>query len=297
MPFRLSTLIHEPLIYFLTIGALIYLLYGLFSKPGGGESDNTITITAGEIDWLETSWKKRWMRAPTPQERQGLIDAYVKERVMSREAIAMGLDRDDTIIRRRLAQKLEFLTQDLVKPAPPAEEDLKAYFITHTDRYQPPDLITLTHIFIDPDKRGDQTLRDAEEIKVKLKALGQPTEGSGEFGDLFMLQRYYPERAESEISKLFGREFARAVFGLSPGQWHGPILSGYGVHLVYVHHRKEAPPVTFAAVQDRVRQDWESDKRRELNDKFIANLLARYDVIIEDQASDGESAAVPEQPQ
>ncbi len=290
-------LIREPLIYFLTIGALIYLLYGLFSKPGSGEPDNTITITAGEIDWMETSWKKRWGRPPTPEERQGLIKAYVKEWVMYREALAMGLDKDDTIIRRRLQQKLEFLTQDLARPAAPAEEDLKAYFITHTERYQTPDLITFTHIFIDPDKRGDQTLRDAEKIKVKLKALGQSTEGSSEFGDPFLLQRYYPERSEQEISKLFGREFARAVSGLSPGQWHGPILSGYGTHLVYIHHLKEAPPVTFAAVQDRVRQDWENDKRQELNDKYIANLLARYDVIIENQAPDGGPAAVPEPPQ
>lgn len=290
-------LIREPLIYFLTIGALIYLLYGLFNTPGDAERDNTITITAGEIDWLETSWKKRWGRPPTPEERQGLIKAYVKEWVMYREALAMGLDKDDTIIRRRLQQKLEFLTQDLAQPAAPAEEDLKAYFITHTKRYQPPDLITFTHIFIDPDKRGDQTLRDAEEIKVKLKALGQPTEGSSAFGDPFMLQGYYPERSEPEISRLFGREFARSVFGLSLAQWHGPILSGYGTHLVYVHHRKEAPPVTFAAVENRVRQDWENAKRKELNDKFIANLLARYDVIIEDQAADGGSAAQPEQSQ
>ena len=94
-----------------------------------------------------------------------------------------------------------------------------------------------------------------------------------------------------------GREFARSVFGLSLAQWHGPILSGYGTHLVYVHHRREAPPVTFATVQDRVRQDWENDKRQELNDKFIANLLARYDVIIEDHAVDGGPAAVPERPQ
>ena len=85
--------------------------------------------------------------------------------------------------------------------------------------------------------------------------------------------------------------------GLSPGQWHGPLLSGYGVHLVYVHLRKEAPPVTFAAVQERVRQDWEDDKRQELNDKFISNLLVRYDVIIEDQAPNGGPAAVTEQTQ
>ena len=289
-------LIREPLIYFLTIGALIYLLYGLFSKPGGGEPDNTITITAGEIDWLETSWKKRWRRPPTPEERQGLIQALAKERVMYREALAMGLDKNDTIIRRRLQQKLEFLTQDLAQPTVPAEEDLKAYFITHTKRYQTPDLITFTQVFFDPDKRGDQALRDAEEIKVKLKALGQAKEGSSEFGDRFMLQGYYPERTEAEISRLFGREFGRAVAALSPAQWHGPILSGYGTHLVYVHHRKVAPRVTLAQVQDRVRRDWENDKRQELNDKIIENLLARYEVIIEKKATNEGSEAVPEPP-
>ncbi len=128
-------LIREPLIYFLTIGALIYLLYGLFSKPGDGEPDNTITITAGEIDWLETSWKKRWRRPPTPEERQGLIKAYVKESVMYREALALGLDKNDTIVRRRLVQKLEFLSQDLIQPDPPSDDELRSWFERNSDRY------------------------------------------------------------------------------------------------------------------------------------------------------------------
>ncbi len=177
MPHWIVKAAKEPLLQFLLIGAAIFALYGIYAPQENSGQERTITITAGEIDWMETSWKKRWGRPPTPEERQGLIKAYVKESVMYREALAMGLDKDDTIIRRRLAQKLEFLSQDLAKPAPPAEEDLKAYFIAHTDRYQTPDLITFTQIFIDPDKRGDQTLPNAEKIKVKLTALGKTDRG------------------------------------------------------------------------------------------------------------------------
>ena len=112
-----------------------------------------------------------------------------------------------------------------------------------------------------------------------------------------MLQGYYPERSEAELAQLFGSEVARSVFALEPEQWHGPVLSGYGVHLVYVHSRQVSSPPTFSQVQERVRQDWEDDKGKELNEEFIARLLARYDVIIEDGKSDDVSASLEEKPQ
>ena len=207
----------------------------------------------------------------------------------------MGLDKDDTVIRRRLAQKLEFLTQDLISPQPPSEEELRTYFETHMDRYQPPDLITLTHVFFDPDKRGDQTLKDAETIKAELIALKQPPQDARSFGDPFMLQSYYPERSEAELAKLFGSGFARPVFELAPRQWHGPVLSGYGTHLVYVHDHQKAEPPTFAEVEAQVRQDWENDKREQLNEQYIASLMGRYDVTIEDTPS-GEKTADSKEP-
>ena len=197
----------------------------------------------------------------------------------------MGLDRDDTVIRRRMAQKLEFLTNDLISPEPPAEEELQSHFEAHMDRYQQPDRITLTHVFLDPDMRGDKTLEDAETIKAKLNTLKQPPQDARAFGDPFMLQSYYPERSEAELSKLFGSGFAQPVFELSTQQWHGPVLSGYGTHLVYVHDRRESEPPRFADVEAQVRQDWENDKREQLNEQFLASLISRYDVTIEDVAT------------
>jgi hypothetical protein len=290
-------LIKEPLVHFLVIGAAIFVLYGLMGRQEAEEQERAITITAGEIGWLTDTWKKRWNRPPTPEERAGIIDQYLREMILYREAVAMGLDKDDTVVRRRLAQKLEFLTQDLISPQPPTEGELRAYFKAHMNRYQPPDLITLTHVFLDPDKRGDQTLKDAETIKAKLMALKQPPQDARAFGDPFMLQSYYPERSEAELAKLFGRGFAQPVFELAPRVWHGPVLSGYGTHLVYVHDRRESEPPKFTEVEEKVRQDWASDRREQLNEQFIASLMGRYDVTIEDVPIGENSGVLKEQAQ
>jgi peptidyl-prolyl cis-trans isomerase C len=278
----------EPLVHFLAIGAAIFMMYSFWGEKGTQEQERTITIAAGEINWLTDAWQKRWNRPPTPEERQGLIDQYLREMILSREAIAMDLDKNDSVIRRRLAQKLEFLSQDLISPQPPTEEELKAYFEAHMDRYQASDLVTMTHVFIDPDLRGDRTLTDAEEIKKQLQALKETPNDAQSYGDSFMLQSYYPERSEAELLKLFGSGFARSVFELSPGQWHGPVLSGYGTHLVYVHDHQKPEPPNFANVEELVRQEWVSDKREELNTQFVDSMIARYDVIIEQES--GEEA-------
>jgi hypothetical protein len=282
------------LVHFLLIGAAIYGLYGLTRPAVEAVAENRITVTAGEIEWLTGSWQKRWNRAPTPQERAGLIDQYVRETVFYREALAMGLDRDDTIIRRRLAQKLEFLSEDLVATVAPTEAELSAYFTEHMEKYEFPALLTMTHIFVDPDKREEQTLADADAIGAELRTLQPPTEGAEDLGDPFMLQHYYPERSESEIAKLFGAEFARSVFELEPDEWHGPVLSGYGVHWVFVEQRIPAEMPEFAAVRDRVEQDWRDERREKFNAEFYAQLRARYEVVVEDdaaRAAEGEAAS------
>jgi len=279
-------LIKEPLVHFLAIGTALFVIWAYWGQPDVEEQGKSITITAGEIKWLTDNWEKLYSRPPTAEEREGLINQYLKEAILYREAVAMDLDKDDTVIRRRLAQKLEFLSQDLISPQPATKGELQSYFEAHIDRYQAPDLITLTHVFFDPDKRGNRTLKDAETIKTKLIALKQPPQDARSFGDPFMLQSYYPERSEAELAKLFGRGFAGPVFELAPRQWHGPVLSGYGTHLVYVHDRQEAAPPAFADVQEQVRQDWTDDKREQLNEQYIASLIGRYDVTIEDESID-----------
>ena len=290
-------LLREPLVHFMFIGAVIYLLYGVFAEPVPEADDKTIVVTAGEVEWMQTSWQKRWNRPPTAAEFDGLIQQYIRETVLYREALTMGLNNHDQVIRRRLAQKLEFLAKDLVALIPPTDEELQTYFEEHQDRYQEPALYTFTQVFIDPDKRGDATLDDAEKIKAALIAKGEAIEDAGALGDDFMLQTYYPEKDQVEIQKQFGSGFTESLLELSPGQWHGPVLSGYGVHLVYISSVSEPPAPVFAEVRERVVQDWTTDKGEELNEKFYANLRDQYTVVIEEPAEEDRVAVVQEQAQ
>jgi peptidyl-prolyl cis-trans isomerase C len=295
-PQPIGRFLREPLLHFLLLGALVYGVYWVNQDPFAAPEGNRLRVTAGEIGWLTASWEKRWGRGPTAAERDGLVREYIRETVMYREALAMGLDRDDTIVRRRLAQKLEFLVQDLLQVPPPTEEQLLSYRQAHVDRYTQPAVVTFSHVFVDPDRRGDGTLDHAAtllaELQAESKQRGEPGEAAGQAGDPFLLQGYYPERDLTELSKLFGQGFATEVVSLAPRVWHGPVLSGYGVHLVYVHARNDAVELPFADVRDRVLTDWQDEERRRLNDEYFARLTERYEIIVEEPEPDA-LAAVP----
>jgi len=289
--------LREPLLHFLFVGAAIYLLYGAVAESVPEADDKTIVVSAGEIEWMRTSWRKRWNRPPTPEEFDGLIQQYIRETVLYREALTMGLNQHDQVIRRRLAQKLEFLAKDLVALTPPTEEELVAYFDANKDRYQLPPLYTFTQVFIDPDKRGGATLDDAATIMAALIARGDDIENAGDLGDDFMLQGYYPEKDPLEIQKFFGSGFAESLVALAPGQWYGPVLSGYGTHLVYVSSVIEPPEPDFAEVRERVSQDWTADRSEELGEEFYENLRAGYQVVIEEPSVEaGDEVALAPEP-
>ena len=283
-----SRLVKEPLFHFLIIGLAIYAGYAWLNPGDDSESEQVIRVGEGERAWMRTSFEKRWKRAPTPEELAGLTKEYVRETAFYREALAMGLDQDDTIVRRRLAQKLEFLVQDLIDVKPPSDAELEAYFDEHRASYRSPDLITFSHAFVDPDKWGTETQSHAATVLAGLREAADPADGAKELGDPFMLQLYYPERTEAEISKLFGGGFAQSVSELSVGAWHGPVLSGYGVHLVYVHGKQEFPEPAFADVRDRVADDWMAAKREELNTEYRDRLLEKYTIVIEDEPAAGD---------
>ena len=289
-----TDLARQPLVHFLVIGAAIGVLYAWLGDPDAVRPDRTIRISSANISRLEAGWRARWNRAPTPEELDGLIRAQIREAALYREALAMGLNEDDRVIRRVLVRKLEGIARDLVEVSlSPTEQDLATYFGEHADRYRPASLITFTHVFVDPDRRGEQTLQDADEILAELQLQGQPPQGIEAFGDPFMLQRYYPQKTEQRIASLFGREFARSVFELPAGRWHGPVLSGYGTHLVYVDGLTEFPAPTLAEVEQRVRQDWVDGRREEITEQYFAQLLARYDVIVERESADTGMAQAP----
>ena len=281
----IAKILKEPLLHFLVIGASFYLIHGLYSEAEMTEDDRRIVISAGEVEGLQDSWKKRWSRPPTVEELDGIVRAYLRELVLSREAVAMGLDKDDTIIRRRLAQKLEFLSQDLVEFTTPSDEELAAYLDENIIEYEAPAVATMTQIFYDPDKRDDQALVEAERQKNILNAREFDPDYVNGLGDTFFLQKYYPERSHSEIARLFGGGFAASVADLPVATWSGPVLSGYGVHLVYIHDRQAAVPPALDDVRNKVLQDWKDERRKELSDSYITNLLAQYDVKVEKLAA------------
>lgn len=274
-------LFREPLVHFIFIGAFIYLLFGIFAEPASNQSDKEIIVTSGEVEWMKSAWEKRWNRAPTETEFDGLIQQYIKETVLYREALTMGLNKHDQVIRRRLAQKLEFLAKDLVALTPPGDNELSVYFEANQAQYQQPTRYTFTQVFIDPDKRGDDTLRDAEEIKSTIIAQGLATDQAAQYSDRLMLQSDLIEHTQLDIQKQFGNDFAESVTKLKPGQWHGPVQSGYGVHLVYLSRIDQPSPTSLADVRERVVRDWTGDRSELLNKKFYADLRAQYTIVFE----------------
>ncbi len=282
----LQTWLREPLVQFLLIGACIYGAYAVFGTPDEDFRDTTIHVDGNRIDAFISQWERRWNRPPTRQEIDGLIQTYVREDILYRQAVAMGLNKDDPITRRRMAQKLEFLTRDIAGLQEPEEGELEQYFEENRDQYKAPDLLTFSHVFLDPDVRGDATLDDAALLLAELQAAGPPDSTAPDLGDRFMLQNYYPQKSELNIRKLFGTGFSEAIMPLEAGQWHGPVLSGYGTHLVYVYALKKAPLPLLKDVRDMVLQNWQVDQQDTFNEQFFESLKSRYDIVIDELPAD-----------
>jgi peptidyl-prolyl cis-trans isomerase C len=206
-------LLREPLLHFFLIGAAIYGAYAIYGAPAeeGGADERRIVVDKAQVDGFVAAWQARWSRPPTEQELDGLIQRFIRESIYYREAVAMGLDQDDPITRRRMAQKLEFLTKDIAAMKEPADGELERFFEDNRDDYKAPDLISFTHVFIDPDKRGDATLDDASALLAELTAIGPPDATTADKGDRFLLRSEFVQQSELEVRKSLGSGFAASV--------------------------------------------------------------------------------------
>ena len=263
----------DPLALFLAFGLLIFFAQKLLGSGDG--DDYQILVTTGQQNRIFEQWQAQMGRPPTEEEAQGLLQHWLKEEILYREAKKLGLDADDTIIRRRLAQKLTFLNEDLANAEPPTKEELEAYFREHSDDYRIPERYSFEHRYFSGDRR-ENAQDDAR------KALTDP-----EFaGDPFILQRSYADRSGREIADLFGRAFTEALAVLrddAPDAWQGPVPSAYGWHTVRLTGRTPARDPLFAEVADAVRRDLLQDRRRQANDAFFQALRERYDIRIEER--------------
>jgi peptidyl-prolyl cis-trans isomerase C len=274
-------MIREPLFHFMLIGALIYGAYARSGFEAEPETQRSIVVTAGEVQWLLDSWQNRWNRPPTREEFNRYLNSYIREQVLASEAQAMGLDEGDMVIRRRLAQRLETFTKDLLTPGSTDPQVLRKWFETHKEKYREPVRYTLAHIYLDPANHGDQVVTEAESLRDTLNSLDALPADLDAYGDPFMLQNYYPEYSAAELAREFGSRFADAIEQLEPGQWQAPILSGYGVHVVFVRERLLPEEPVFADVETEVREDWIAVTTAELYEQFESGLVERYDVQVD----------------
>lgn len=270
----------EPLLHFLLLGAGIFLAYRLMPRTVSSGEPGEIIVTQGQIEHLAAGFTKTWQRPPTQEELTGLVRDRVREEVYCREAIAMGLDKDDTVIRRRLRQKMEFISDDLTGQAEPNDAELNAYLQAHPNTFRVPPRVTFRQVYLSPKTRGDHLSRDATELLARLNQADSPPDSS-DLGDALMLESDFTNESVDEIARQFGEKFSTQLNGLLTGQWHGPIESGYGAHLVLVTQRTEGHMPALAEVRDAVLRKWSSVRRLEANQKFYQELLKRYTVTIE----------------
>ena len=274
-PSTLARLFREPLLHFLLIGAALFLLFGL-TQGSGSRTTNRIVVSPSQVEELAAQFSRTWMRPPTKDEIAGLIANHVRDEVYYREALAMGLDQNDLIIRRRMRQKLEFLLEDLSAENAPSDEALTVFLRKHPEKFRVEPQISFRQLYLNPDKRKDPAA-DAKSMLASLRKGAAPES----VGDPTMIPFEYTQATPSEITRSFGNEFAQEVVQLSPGNWTGPVYSGLGAHLVLVTERKEGRLPELAEVRAEVEREYFAQRRQELKDKAYKKLLEGYQVIIE----------------
>lgn len=277
----LTGLAREPLLHFLIAGAVLFGAYAWLNRGGddaAGSAARTVRITAAEVEWLKQIWARQWQRPPSESELKGLVADYLKEELLAREARALKLDENDTVVRRRLAQKMEFIVQDTAQLAEPSEDELRRLYDSHRERFQSPARVSFTHVYFNRDRRGARAVADA---RVALQRLSQRASAS-DVGDRFLAQYDFNDADEQAVASVLGQEFARRVLALEPGRWQGPIESGYGLHLVRVAKKHAAQPREFAAVRSELLDLWRLQREQEGREQYFAALLKKYDVVVDE---------------
>jgi hypothetical protein len=275
----LRSLLREPLTHFFLIGAALFLFFRWTGGSGGPDSSR-IVIGPGQVQHLATGFARTWRRPPTQAELKGLIDDYVREEMATREARSMGLDREDTVIRRRLRQKLEFLVEDAAEAVPPTDAGLQAWLDEHPEDYRLEPQVAFRQVFLSPDRRRDSVEEDAERLLRRLQAQGADADIE-DAGDSIMLPAEFELAPLTVASRMFGNDFANHLAELQPGEWTGPVRSGYGLHLVYVRERTEGREPELDDVRDAVARDLLTSRRKKQLERMYERLLEQYDVVIE----------------
>ncbi|MCG6876244.1 MAG: peptidyl-prolyl cis-trans isomerase [Betaproteobacteria bacterium] len=275
----LRSLLREPLVHFLLLGTALFALDAWLRPPPDSAGGGEIVVGEARIRNLAQNFRRTWQRPPTRAELDGLVQDYIREEVLYREALALGLDRDDTIIRRRLRQKMEFVSDEAAALAAPTDKELADYLAAHPDQFQVAPRATFSQVYLDPQRRAKTLDGDAKRLIDALNAGGsaKPEKLSD---SLLLLEPHYEDVTKPVVSRLFGDKFAEALFEQPVGRWVGPIASGYGVHLVRLDSMTPGGTAALEEVRPLVQREWANVRRKELREALYDKLRAKYNVTV-----------------
>ena len=282
---KFSYFLREPLVLFLAIGAVLFSLDAL--RPPAAPPPEEIWVTAGQIKNMSGLFARTWRRPPNNEELDTLIENHIREEIIVREATALGLDRDDAIIRRRLVQKYEFLTEDISELRQPSEEELTAFLAAEEGRYRIPANYSFRQVFLSQDSVLEDVQEQVAQLKAELEGGGDPRR----LGDAIGLPNHIRRADETRIAATFGQPFADALYDLPIGVWSGPILSAYGAHLVLIEAREVAHTPSLAEIRTTVERDWRRAEQFKLQAQLLDQLRQNYRILIEPHALRPKDAA------
>jgi peptidyl-prolyl cis-trans isomerase C len=273
--------LREPLIHFLLLGAVLFAV-DRYVPParGSGPSSQQIQLSIDDLAQLVLQFQAQWRREPTPEELTRLIENKVQNEVLYREALAMGLEKDDEIVKRRMAQKMQFLAEDVAAAREPTVAELKSWYAKNTKVFMEPSRLSFRHLYFSPDRRGKHARDDAVNALSKLAGQPQDAKLAATLADPFMFQDYYRDRAPDYLGKEFGPQFAQAVAKLAPGSWHGPIASGFGWHLVFVDTVIPGRVPNFEEIEPDVKTAWLGEQKTLAWEKAYKEMRAKYTVLL-----------------
>jgi hypothetical protein len=270
----MTRLLREPLLHFLLVGAMLFGAYG-WLQGGLLNAPTEIVVSRGQVRSLQLQFERVWQRPATSNELQGLIDGWVKEEIFYREGIAMALDRDDPIVRRRVGQKLEFIL-DSAAPASPTEAELQAWLDAHPDDYRIEPTYSLRQVFFDPARHGDKL---GAAIVAARRALDS---GKLVEGDTTLLPFEMNAARATEVARVFGNEFVEGLRMAAIGRWHGPMRSDFGVHLVELSKRQDGGRASLNDVRAEVERDLLHARTEDAKAAVYERLRANYSVRVDD---------------
>jgi len=272
----------EPIVIFILIGGLFFALNTWFAKKETPK-EKKIEISTSHIQQIGAQFSKTWMRQPTDEELKALINDHIRDEVYYQEAMAMGLDKNDAVIRRRMRQKLEMLLNDMAAARVPSDQVLTNFMNENKDKFRKEPVLSFQQIYLNPDKRSD-IKSDAISVLEDLKN-GKKSE---ELGDATMLGYAFSEYTQSEITRQFGEKFTQQIIKLKPGDWQGPVFSGMGVHIVKIDVFTSGKMPQLSEIRDKVEREWMAETSKELKDEAYEELLKNYEVVFEKTEGDDE---------